>query len=307
MKKKQSFISAVLLFTVLLLGSCSKEETITSSDSNLGENPREIEKSLERRGSRFGVGIVDKIEVICHFGHLHGRSFHANAQPQGSPLQRQQVLVLKKGSNNTWKQIRTNKTNELQQGKPFVAIGGESYAFEFIYYNRRGQRINSTFSNDSNVYQTLFHVDNYVDNKTNRSARTSRDGKSILSYRYRDTNPENKMYRRGGRLSYSKLGLKGYFKTKKSRIRFNLKVDLIKFRNANSKERYAIKNYTNSSNIAEKLTFELPINIVSQRAYTDEELETYYKECAKYFNLTPQRFEYLENQDVDYESSSYWM
>lgn len=320
MKKRQLLINAVVVFFILLLGSCSKDDTVITppKEDVVVEVPKDtiktpkdtIKNPKDTIADKLAIGIVHRIEVISHFGHLHGKSFHANAQPKESPLKRKQVLVLERTATNVWKQVKKGNDNELEQGKPFIAIGGETYAFEFIYYNKEGKRINSTFSKASKIYQTLFSIDSYKDTKANKEIKTDDGGKSLFNYVYRDTNPEDKMYKRGGvaELSYSNLGLKGYFKLQKGKISFSLNVNLIKFKDIYKKEETPVYVGIDKAMVEEMITFKLPINIIAQRAITDEDTENYFKDLGAFFNLTAGEMQRREwETGVDYESSKYWM
>lgn len=262
---------------------------------------------------------VDKIEVITHYGHLHGPSFHANAQPVGSPFLRRQVFTLKKNSNNVWSQISFNG-KDTDKNQTLIMEGetndqqiknneGGRYSFEFIYYDKNGKRINSDFVAESKHIQTLFSIEQYTDNKTKEKVSLTNGGENIISYIYRDTNPENKTYKKdeNTELANNLLGLKGYMALKKSRITFDLTVNIVAFKEDYTKEGIAIYNPKNENNIEEKITLRIPINIITKHPSTDEESTLRFEELGKYYNIDPNKLEDLEWGDVDPESSQYWM
>lgn len=308
MKKTKLLINAVLVaFLLLFTVSCSDDEPINGG----GDDPVE-----EPKGA---IDIINKIEVITHYGHLHGSSFHGNAQPEKSPFLRRQVLVLERNEDNTWKQVSFSGKENLNEDALFIMEGtisdkqltdneGGRYAFEFIYYNKKGKRINSEFFNESDKYQTFFSIASYKDNETKEETKLDNLGEEILAYS-RDTDPEDKMYKKGGvaKLAKNYLGLKGYMALKKSRISFDLTINFVKFKEGYTKSQKAIFNGVNEADIEEKITFNLPINIITEHPEDDAAYDARLKELSDFYGITPEELDDLEWGDIDPESSKYWM
>lgn len=262
---------------------------------------------------------IAKIEVITHYGHLHGASFHANAQPVGSPFLRKQVLTLQKDNNNVWQQVsfngkktETNQTlimeGEASQTQIEKNEGGR-YGFEFIYYDKEGKRINQELVEHSSHHQTFFSIDSYTDNKTKEITKLTDGGSSLFAYTYRDTDPENKMLERktNTQLANNLLGLKGYMALKKSRITFELTIHLVDFKEEYKKENSALYTANNKKNIKEEITFKLPINILTKHPNDDAEATLRFQELGKHYGIDPNKLEDIEWGDTDPESSQYWM
>lgn len=310
-RNSKSLISTILLsFVILFAVSCSNDDPIEKPTPT--PDPAPVTKGA--------IDVVHKIEVITHYGHLHASSFHANAQPAGSPFLRKQVLVLERNEDNTWKQVSFNG-KEVSEGNNTFIVEGEStekdiegnlggrYAFEFIYYNKAGERINTSFSNESSKYQTFFSIESYTDNVSKEKTTLDDAGAGIFSYRYRDTDPENQMYQKGGtaKLANNNLGLKGYLALKKSRVSFNLTINLVKFKDTYTKKDSPIFKDIKDADIDEQITFNLPVNILTKHPLTDADSETRFKELGDYFGISAEKMEDLEWGDVDPESSQYWM
>lgn len=325
----KTLLSIAMLFIVSCGGGNSTDGTSTDSSSSgtvTQSNSKDPTSSTSTDLEpvtvvKEAINIVNKIEVITHYGHLHGSSFHANAQPEGSPFLRKQVLVLEKSEDNTWKQVSLNGKEVSEKNNTFLLEGknsekditdnlGGRYAFEFIYYNKEGERINAIFFNESSKYQTFFSIDSYTDNISKDKITLDDAGASIFYYRYRDTDPENQMYRRRGtaKLAHNNLGLKGYLALKKSRISFSLSVHLVKFKDTYTKKDSPIFKETKGADIIDaQITFNLPVNILTKHPVTDADSETRFKELGAYFGISSEKMEDLEWGDLDPESSQYWM
>ncbi len=113
--------------------------------------------------------------------------------------------------------------------------GVSLYGIELIFYDASGKRINAMLSTDNNPnhYQFFFVANNFVAVASNTTVPTQAEA---LSYKYRDTNPEE-LYIKGGEydkkpnepkgvLRQEQIGLKGFFEVKRTYINFDLQIVL---------------------------------------------------------------------------------
>lgn len=291
----------VVCFAVFFI-ACSEDET---------QMPEE----------KVAIEIVNRIEVICHRGSINDdptKSFTADRQPVGSPYLRKNVLVFERKAGNDWKIVSMNGNEGVKESDavlPISSSGDEDYesinhAFEFIYYNKKGDRINATFSDDDKAYQTFFSIDELTNNATKAKATLTDGGKGVFDYVYRDTNPENGMFEPSSEdvtLTNSNLGLKGHFEFKKSKVSFGLNVTLVKFKEGYEKKSSPILTDVSQENIEEKITITIPVNVFTKIGYSDEAQEQYLKDIAKYFSISEEKAEEFEGYDAETEEIKYSM
>lgn len=298
--KKRNAIATLLVLFILGFTSCSDDSTPPPKEPTTEKLPLEI---------------INKVEVIIHNGHLHGASFHANGQPNTN-FRRKGHFILERQEKGDWKHIPSKNPKDkdyLNEGKPFVMEGPHvtnpkysgQYSFEFRYYDKKGNRIDSEFFNNSKLYQTLFSVKEYTENKTKKVVPVTKT-KDFFKYTFRDTNPVDKMLApkvQGVTLAENYLGLKGYGRNTKSRIAYKLKVTFAKFKDDTSKKQSIYLEDATASAIAESVSFEIPIIIPVGRGAEDHSAV-----FGAYFNMSADDF---ENQDTfgDYnpEGAQYWM
>lgn len=261
----------------------------------------------------------EKIEVIVHWGHLHGASFHANPQPKGSPLKRLQTITFQK-KGKEWEQIMSTNENAIAKGKPFVFIGGSTtkqvekneggrYAVEIIMYDKKGTRINKQVTDKATRFQTFFSITDLQDIETKKKNNTPMTD-VIFGYKYRDTNPENVMLKRGGKAKLSKtnVGFKGYFAVGKPYLSGKLHINLIEWLEKDKAENLPFDtDIKKLKDIVTVFSLVLPIDIPSAHPIDDDASTKHFIVLGKYFGITAQEIEDLEWGDVDPESSKYWM
>ena len=114
--------------------------------------------------------------------------------------------------------------------------GVSLYGVELIFYDKNGNRVNTqlTTGEAAKRYQFFFIANNFVAVASNTTVPTQAEA---LSYKYRDTNPEE-LYIKGGAgidknpnapkgvLRQEQIGLKGFFEVKRTYINFDLQIVL---------------------------------------------------------------------------------
>lgn len=260
-----------------------------------------------------------KVEIITHSGHLHGPSFHANAQPKGSPLKRLQKITFEK-KDNKWVPIATNEAGVVSANKAFVFEGGVTpkdvtnnlggrYSVEIIMYDSEGNRINKEVADNAKRFQVFFSIDNLVELETKKKVDATMD-QVIFGYRYRDTNPEDIMYKKGNdvKLTTIPVGLKGYFAVRKAYVSYKLHINLVEWTKKDKTGKLPFdQNIKDLKNIATVFSVSLPIDVPFKHPKTDEEYEAKFQVLGKYFGISAEEMEKLEDGYIDFESGKYWM
>lgn len=260
-----------------------------------------------------------KIELIIHWGHLHGSSFHANPQPKGSPLKRFQKVTFEKKSNK-WIPTSSKNNGSASAKKPLVFIGGSKpqdikknlggrYSIEIIMYDNEGNRINKEVADKPNRFQVFFSADNLLDMGTKKKVDANME-QLIIGYRYRDTNPENVMYKPGKNVKLTKtpIGLKSYFAVVKASISYKLHINLMEWTKEDKAESLTFdQDIKKLKNVATAFSITLPVDVPSSHPANEAEEKLHYQILGKYFGITAQEMDDLEWGDIDPESSKYWM
>ena len=155
------------------------------------------------------------------------------------------------------------------------ADGGLSlYGLEIFYYNEKGERINSVLASDeaAKQYQHFFLMENIVA----ISGGTVVPNKEIMTYKYRDTNPENKYIfksfggQRDAKIRPEKIGLKGFFDVKKPYLNFDLRIVLAQFTQKSDNLEY---DKLPSASFDKKLDIKIPVHIYTDRINEDSLIE----------------------------------
>ncbi len=114
--------------------------------------------------------------------------------------------------------------------------GVSLYGVELIFYDKNGNRVNTqlTTGEAAKRYQFFFIANNFVAVASNTTVPTQAEA---LSYKYRDTNPEDLYIKGGGGidknpnapkgvLRQEQIGLKGFFEVKRTYVNFDLQIVL---------------------------------------------------------------------------------
>lgn len=227
----------VKIFSIVLISlfavSCHKDDDVKNpiepKPIDPPQKPGDNEQVLD--WSKFQWS---KVELRFTKGHSHGY-FHGNPEYPG-------VKYL----NSVHKFIFENKDGKLvadaNNPKALPWIGdssdkGESLSgLEIIFYDKDGKRVNSFLSTGDapNHYQFLFTGSNFTDIEGATITTTQED---VYSYKYRDTDPEDKYFKKSisdnvltSKLRAEHIGLKGYFSIKKPYVHFNLNIVLSYFK-----------------------------------------------------------------------------
>ncbi|ATA76268.1 hypothetical protein [Capnocytophaga canimorsus] len=275
-------VVAVGLITTLV--SCSKD------------NNEVVTPDLNHQEPEF-----HKVDFIFTEGHTHGLSFHGDPKYEGVKYLVNQQKVTFEFKDKKWEASGADVIRWRQSSY---------YGLEIVYYNEKGERINSEYIEHANSHQHFFQ---FQDVKTIKTGELPADNNTIASYLYRDTNPENKYYTKGSdaRLLDNPVGLKGYFHVKQNYLTFNLKVTLAHFLSGNKKqgEKYLAYNELPSPNIAAReFEVQIPIRIYNDRL---EKESVTLQDMADEFKITIQEaekeLETIIEADIDPESSQVWM
>lgn len=309
-------LSAIIAFSLI---SCNRDN----------EQPAPPTNEHEEKGHDNWA----KVEIIVHEGHLHGKLFHGNGLLIDVPiLPKKQFITYEIDKNGyiktTREDMRVTRDGKDENGKdkykfyrvkkddnaPIVVTTGEPdlngepratrYAMEIIYYNSKGERMNSQFLTPEmlDIHQHFFTVKQYSNWVTGENFG---DGKKFItdlySYTYRDTDPENGMFNvtKGTKLTNDPIGLKGYFFFKKNLAKFNMTVQLRHL----YVSKYNQDGTTSPANEPHKRLLtsgttdflkDIPFIVVG---YNDGE-DQFFESLAKYYNITPQKVqEYILEAD----------
>ena len=241
-----------------------------------------------------------KVEFRFTEGHSHGY-FHGSPEYPGVKYLK---TVQKFFFENKDGQIVPSADNPRAL-RVMSADGGMSlYGLEIIYYNEKGERINSVLASDeaAKQYQHFFLMENIV----TASGGAEVPSKEIITYRYRDTNPEDRyIYKSYGgvadaKIRPEKIGLKGFFEVKKPYINFDLRVILAQFSQKSDDLEYDKLPFN-------KLDIKIPVHIYTDRI-NESSLTT---DAAREFGVSEAEIEADINtiltSDVNPESSGIFL
>ena len=282
-------IKAVLVvFFVFLLSACRNQDYDDIVISSPEPKPTNIEL------------IWSKVEFRFTEGHSHGY-FHGSPEYPGVKYLK---TVQKFFFENKDGQIVPSADNPRAL-RVMSADGGMSlYGLEIIYYNEKGERINSVLASDeaAKQYQHFFLMENIV----TASGGAEVPSKEIITYRYRDTNPEDRyIYKSYGgvadaKIRPEKIGLKGFFEVKKPYINFDLRVILAQFSQKSDDLEYDKLPFN-------KLDIKIPVHIYTDRI-NESSLTT---DAAREFGVSEAEIEADINtiltSDVNPESSGIFL
>ena len=244
--------------------------------------------------------IWSKVEFRFTEGHSHGY-FHGSPEYPGVKYLK---TVQKFFFENKDGQIVPSADNPRAL-RVMSADGGMSlYGLEIIYYNEKGERINSILASDeaAKQYQHFFLMENIA----TVSGGAEVPSKEIMTYRYRDTNPEDRyIYKSYGgvadaKIRPEKIGLKGFFEVKKPYINFDLRVILAQFSQKSDDLEYDKLPFN-------KLDIKIPVHIYTDRI-NENSLTT---DAAREFGVSEAEIEADINtiltSDVNPESSGIFL
>ncbi|AIM39048.1 hypothetical protein KO02_21940 [Sphingobacterium sp. ML3W] len=294
MKTRQLFKTVLFAFSVMImlgLTSCSKDDdmpvTPTDETSDLGHDD------------------WAKVTFKFHRGHLHGATFH------GNPIN-DNVKYFKSVQEISYEYDETG--NLIKPDVPIRLIKDEIYALEIIYFNKKGERMNSEFTTEKNapIHQHFFLSKNAkkIDTDIDFPAAST-----ILDYVYRDTNPEDGMFTHNGvvlRGSKDPIGLKGYFFVNQSYTQFDLNVILVHIMKGNKLDQNGNPSPFNAPSNAflatQDLNLKIPVRVFAERPSGDD-FDQFISDIANEFNVSVEEAEadWEEAVDTPFESGSYWM
>ncbi|CEN33860.1 hypothetical protein [Capnocytophaga cynodegmi] len=297
--------TGILAFVTVTLVSCEKDA------------PAPIDERNDK-----GHDEWSKVTFTIRRGHLHGQNFHAN--PENLLYPTQEFIFETDGTNI----VRKNKAGKvLAQGEePILMISGGQYAMEIIYYNAKGERMNKEFTNSEMlpIHQHFFTVKDYLNTKTNQ---TSSETSELISYVYRDTNPEDVMLgsfidkrnsTKKSELSNDALGLKGYFTPNIPYAKFDLRVRLLHVQrgtkyinNDKSKGSYPFNAPSDDLLVRSGTDFDqyFPVHVLTSPSSGEEgDYDRFVKDLADYFKKTTDEIkQILRESNEQQENSNYWM
>ena len=258
---------------------------------------------------RKGKGHEDptKVEFIFRKGHLHDKLFHADPVSTISPIQKF-FFELDEASKNWVRKDASGKI--LTENDPVLMIensGKTVYSLEIIYYNYKGERMNSEFTTSEMlpIHQHFFEVDSYVNTKNNETVTNTDD---LWDYEYRDTDPEDVMINvlvdpvnstRVSSLTDNPLGLKGYFSPKKD------------INDVKSKGFYPFNKIGDELEARSSTDFsqKIPIHIFTTLPDGSEaETQRYHNDLAKQYNTTVEEAKRLIKEEKrNKENGSFYL
>ena len=211
-----------------------------------------------------------KVEFRFTEGHSHGY-FHGSPEYPGVKYLKSVQKFFFENKNG---QIVPSADNPAALSVMSADGGLSLYGLEIFYYNEKGERINSALASDeaAKQYQHFFLMENIVA----ISGGTVVPNKEIMTYKYRDTNPENKyIYKsfggqRDAKIRPEKIGLKGFFDVKKPYLNFDLRIVLAQFSQKPDNLEY---DKLSSASFDKKLDIKIPIHIYTDRINEDSLIE----------------------------------
>lgn len=300
-KLKTAVLAVMGLFTI----GCTKDAPIPSNEK---EDKGHDEWS--------------KVTFTIRRGHLHGESFHANPENLLYPTQ---VFTFETDGTNI---VRKNKDGKvLEKGEePILMIAGGQYAMEIVYYNAKGERMNKEFTTSEMlpIHQHFFTVKEYLNTKTNQTSTETAD---LLSYTYRDTNPEDVMVgqyidkrnsTKTSVLSNDALGLKGYFTPNVAYAKFDMRVRLLHVQrgtkyinNDKNKGTFPFNAPSDDLLVRSGTDFDqlLPVHVLTEPSSgEDGDYERFVQDLADYFKKSTDEIkQILRESNEQQENSNYWM
>lgn len=220
----------------IVIGNGSKN----IGDDKKEDTPKQPVDPKQPEGPAVGKGNqtkATKIVIDLFEGHLHSEtSFHYVPGPSGfkTPhfkMEKQITLVYK---DEQWKVAEGDMTwlllRQINQAALSDGPGNwpaPVYGMWIKYYDASGKEITGEFS-DKDTYQHFFSVTDVEPILGGQFSAEDKKTENLINYIYRDTTPWDKSSKQGGKFNDDKgaVGLKGFFSFKKSKLKFNLKIDL---------------------------------------------------------------------------------
>ena len=236
-----------------------------------------------------------KMEIQFIEGHSHGKVTATSGYFHGNPeiadvkyLKPVQKFVFE---NKDGKPVASeeNKPLRWQSRAAGTDVGTSLYGIKIVYYDANGKRINEQFATDH--YQHFFLVENITKNVNAPADKVLPTADQVLSFVYRDTNPESEDYNiKAPNLRDVKdpVGFKGVFEPEVPHINFDLRIVLAHFSKENDKLVGGNARAFNQlpTAITKETDVLIPIHVYTQRAS-----DAYLEEAAKEFGVTTEDIE----------------
>lgn len=186
--------------------------------------------------------------------------------------------------------ISTENGLEIPNKSPIKLIEGKSYGIEAFYYNKDNKVMNHEFTTAemAPIHQHFFIPKNI---KSIKLGVEKGKKHNLISYVYRDTNPDNKYIESSGvviRNVKNPIGLKGYFTVNKAYQSFDLNVVLVHVIRGSKLDDNGnpYPFYKPSLRVlgATDLNVKIPMKIISSVSADD-----FKKEVAKEYNITEEQ------------------
>ncbi|MDO4783209.1 MAG: DUF4625 domain-containing protein [Capnocytophaga felis] len=244
-----------------------------------------------------------KMEIAFITGHSHGLTatsgyFHGNPEiKEVKYLKPTQKFVFenKEGkivasTENTPIRWQARADDEKQKGSAL-------YGIKIVYYDAQGNRINEQFATGS--HQHFFLVEDVTKNINAPADKQLPQADKVLSFLYRDTNPESQDYNRRNpnlRDVNDPVGLKGVFEAEEAYINFNLRIVLARFTNENPKLVNGKTRVFNQLPVSAQVDTDVKIPV---HIYTKHGSREYLKEAATEFSTTEEQIDADEDIIVE--------
>lgn len=292
------------IFIISLVGfSCHK-------DDNKTVFPSTKENSLENE--------IARIEVLTYEGHLHGSSFHYNT---GGKLFKRKYLLNFEKKNGAWQQVLSpNNADEINlQEKGIPMIGGNTsenfrnntgnrYSFELHFFNKNGEDITQKIASQSRYYQVFFTTEHYHNlGDKSQTFPTKENGKKLINYVYRDTNPYNQMIgNQDVTLLKEHIGLKGYMAASKYGITYPITLSLFEWSTPEQKNNQDFYQLPQSGGkVIAQLT--IPVDVVYFATETDAGIDEMNQKLAEYFGVSKEEYIQSEEDKPAHSMTGYFM
>lgn len=251
-----------------------------------------------------------KVTFKFTLGHLHGTLFHANpSSPETKYFIGTQEITYQQNAKGD---VIPSTT------QPLRFIRGGHYSLEIVYYNKKGERMNKEFTTAemSPIHQHFFLNKNVKDLKTNQNLG---DHLNLFDYTYRDTDPEDQMYRISEtaklRPSNDPIGLKGYFYFTDKYKSFDLNILLVHVVKGTKLDEngkpFAFNNPSKRILGTQDLNLRIPAKIYTSMMEDDseEEEKRFINDIAKEFNISYEEAynDWEKSFDAPHDSSKYYM
>ena len=268
----------VVLFVFLLLACRSQE-----NDDIVVPKPEQSSTELK----------WSKVEFRFTEGHSHGY-FHGSPEYPGVKYLKSVQKFFFENKNG---QIVPSADNPAALSVMSADGGLSLYGLEIFYYNEKGERINSVLASDeaAKQYQHFFLMENIVA----ISGGTVVPDNEIMTYKYRDTNPENKYIYKSykgeadAKLRPERIGLKGFFDVKKPYLNFDLRIVLAKFEQKPNGLEF---DKLPTASFDKKLDIKIPVHIYTDRINEDSLV----RDAAREFGVSEAEIE----ADIDAKLTS---